>query len=519
MHVLQRVASLAAAAVVLGALAGCLRDTSHACESAGACPGDDDARAADAAASDAGENDGAGGPDAPLLSAIDVGRGVDGALVVSGNNDARLNTCARLAFAAGAGTSAIVIDPGTLVAANVGAGLDSFVADRRVLVWQTAGLAANAITIGDQSPFTVPANIGHHEIATVTTVTAGPIGNATVLTLAAPLVGAYTATAQVCRVPELTELTVGSATGMPMAQLRPLAWNGAVGGLLAFYASGAVTIGGAAGNGVVSASGRGMRAGVANNFPGAGEDCIELVGDPSVGGGAHKGEGLATTLYATSSGAAANTFGLGNAANAGGGGGCHNAGGGGGGNGGRGGRGGDQADPDQLGGALGGAALVSDPRAQLVMGGSGGAGEGDDSTAGDGGAGGGVVWLRAASVTCSAIRAAGNPGAGSSASPRDGAGGGGAGGTIVAEVRTLHACTFDASGGAGGRSYIGANSYPSGPGGGGGGGRVYLRTDTRSIEPQVGVAGGAAGIVADGAGTHRATAGALGVTCGDCLAP
>ncbi|MBZ0236346.1 MAG: hypothetical protein K8M05_28720, partial [Deltaproteobacteria bacterium] len=69
--------------------------------------------------------------------------------------------------------------------------------------------------------------------------------------------------------------------------------------------------------------------------------------------------------------------------------------------------------------------------------------------------------------------------------------------------------------GAGGRAYIGSNNYSGGPGGGGGGGRVYLRTDTRTIEPQV----GAAGIVGDGTGTHGATAGAPGVTCDDCLAP
>ena len=518
MHVLQRIARVLP--VALCALAGCLRETSHVCEAPGAC-GDDDARGGDATDTDAdaAASDATDGPDAPPMSAIDVGRGVDGPLVVSGMNDARVNTCARLAASASAGATTIVFDATTLVAAGAGTDLASFAADRRVIVWQTAGLSAGAITIGDQAPFTVPASTGRYELATVTAVTPGPGTDTTTLTLASPLAAAYAATAQVCRIPEFTDVTVGSPTGMPTAQLRPQTWNGSVGGLLAFHASGAVTIGGTAGNGSIVASGRGFRAGIANNFSGAGEDCIDLVGDSYDGGGSHKGEGLATALYATSSGAAANTFGLGNAVNGGGGGGCHNAGGGGGGNGGGGGRGGDQADPDELGGALGGAALVIDPRTHLVMGGGGGAGEEDDSSAGDGGAGGAVVWLRAASLTCSAIRAVGSAGGNASPSPRDGAGAGGAGGTILAEVRTLNACTFDAAGGAGGRAYIGSNNYSGGPGGGGGGGRVYLRTDTRTIEPQVGVAGGAAGIVGDGTGTHGATAGAPGVTCDDCLAP
>lgn len=515
MHVLQRIAGIAPVALV--ALAGCLRDTTHACETTGAC-GDDDARPSDAAdLLDAPLPDGNVGPDAPAQSQIDVGRGVDGPLMVSGATavDARINTCARLSAVANAGASAIGFDPSTQVSANAAANLAMFVADRRVIVWQTAGLPSTAITIGDQAPFMVPATLGRYEVATVTTVTPGGGGGATTLSLAAPLAGSYTASAQVCRVPELTDLTVANGIAMPMAQLRPPPWNGTVGGLLAFYASGTVTIGGSGAGGAVVASGRGMRQGIANNFPGSTEDCTALVGDPLDGGGNHKGEGLATVLYSTSATGAANTFGLGNAVNGGGGGGCHNAGGAGGGNGGRGGRGGDQADPDPLGAGLGGAALVLDARTQLAMGGGGGAGDADDDVAGDGGVGGGVIWVHASTLTCSFIRTVGSGGGNSGVSTRDGAGGGGAGGMIVAEIRTLGPCTFDAAGGGGGRGYLSGNSTPSGPGGGGGGGRIYLRTDARAVEPQVGVGGGAAGIVADGTGTWGATGGGAGVVCGN----
>jgi hypothetical protein len=86
---------------------------------------------------------------------------------------------------------------------------------------------------------------------------------------------------------------------------------------------------------------------------------------------------------------------------------------------------------------------------------------------------------------------------------------------VLAEIRTLAPCTFDTAGGAGGRAFIGSNSFPSGPGGGGGGGRIYLRTGARTVEPQATAGAGAAGIVADGTGTWGATAGAAGVVCGN----
>jgi hypothetical protein len=505
------------AAIGALALAGCLRDTSHVCEMAGTCGDDGDT-----------QND-APGVDTPLaidappqidaaIGAIDVGRGVDGALMVSGLSpaDARINTCAKLSIAASAGQQSLVVDNSTLVAANAGTVLDSFVSDRRVIVWQTAGVAANGVTIGEQTPYTVQAPMGRYEVAMVALAT--PVGaGQTALGLATPLAADYTTTAQVCRVPEFTDVTVFNPTGMPTPQLRPQAWNGTVGGLLAFYANGAVTIGGVGGTGTILAQGRGFRSGVMINFAGTGNDCAALVGDSTAGGGDHKGEGLATVLYSTVGNAPANTYGRGNALNGGGGGNCHNAGAGGGGNGGRGGRGGDQADFDPGGGGLGGAALVIDARTQLVLGGAGGAGDADDNVAGAGGAGGGVVWMRAASLTCSAVRATGGVGGNSAASPRDGGGGGGAGGMIVAEVRTLNACTLDAVGGPGGRAYLGTNTYPSGPGGGGGGGRVYLRTGARTVEPQVTVGGGAAGTVIDDTGTWMATAGAAGVVCGNMI--
>jgi hypothetical protein len=132
------------------ALAGCLRDTTHGCETPGSC-GADAAALVDAAASDGAQTD------APPTT-IDVGRGIDGPLLVTGAsaNDARVNSCARLSVAAIAGESTLRFDPSTMVSANTGTGLASFAADRRVIVWATAAVSPATITIGDQAPYTLP---------------------------------------------------------------------------------------------------------------------------------------------------------------------------------------------------------------------------------------------------------------------------------------------------------------------------------------------------------------------------
>lgn len=440
------------------------------------------------------------------------GRGVDGPVTIAVGGPDTINTCAALNPAA-AGAVTLAFDSARMTRALY-PGLEDFAADRLVLVWQATGLPPDLATPGSQAPVTLDA-IGRYQLVHATAV-----GNGT-LTLAEPLAFPVTAGAQVCRVPELTTITIGVAP--QTISLRGAAWNGASGGVIAFYASGEVVIGGA--SAAIAGSGRGLRAGAATNNTGTIPNCTGLTGPASAGGGARRGEGLVPARFATS-GSNPETFGRGNVTAGGGGGGCTNAGGGGGGGAGGGGRGGYQASQQLTGNGLGGAPLVFDPRTHLAFGGGGGGGEGDEGEAGAGGPGGGVVLLRAAQLRCDTgtggVRANGATGGSSLASTGepgdDGAGGGGGGGTIYVEAGTLKGCVFSAQGGTGGASRPdpAVADLLRGPGGGGGGGRVLVRTDAMEGATYA-IAGGGAGQVTGTMSAHGADAGRGGVRCGDAI--
>lgn len=122
-------------------------------------------------------------------------------------------------------------------------------------------------------------------------------------------------------------------------------------------------------------------------------------------------------------------------------------------------------------GGIGGAELDDLPPDRLVMGGGGGAGEATNAEAGSGAAGGGVIFIRALSMSgTGTIRANGSNGGGSSGGHNAGAGGGGAGGTVVLRTQATCAVTVQATGGNGG-----ATGSGYGCGGGGSGGRIYVQ--------------------------------------------
>ena len=235
--------------------------------------------------------------------------------------------------------------------------------------------------------------------------------------------------------------------------------------------------------------------------------------------GSFKGEGIAGTLRLVYNGAAqvdalvdgitGGSRGRGAPGNAGGGGNNQNAGGGGGGNGGQGGQGGggwnDASRPaifrDSGGFGGDGASRAGNNLAlsasRLIMGGGGGAGHVDGGGVSCdlgawGGNGGGIVIVRAASLTgTGSLTSNGNNGLGpnTGGSCTDAAGGAGAGGTLYAAIgaglggRALHS-----TGGAGGTS-----SYSEhGPGGGGGGGAVYYNSSAGL--PSISATGGANGV-------------------------
>ncbi|MCP3062966.1 hypothetical protein LXT21_29700 [Myxococcus sp. K38C18041901] len=399
-----------------------------------------------------------------------LGDALNGALTVTTANTV-INTAMPLALGSARGDTSLAV---TSSAAPPVGGL--------VMVHQTMGFPAS--TPSGSTGQTSPGGVGRWEFARVSQVR---VGSPTVLSLSAPLVNPYTAPGtQVVTVPEYTRVTV-SSSGSLVA--RP--WDGSSGGIVAFLATGAVSL-----EGDISASGAGFRGGAAiNNIARSGCAGNDLA--PSQGG-AFKGEGLVVQRYGTASG-------RGNLVNAGGGGICHNSGGGGGGHrgfGGTGGRSSSTLDTARDVGGLGGTLMEYSIVDAFLFGGGGGAGEGDNNVATGGGVGGGAVFFRSASLS-----GGGNITANGQAvlpvNGEDGAGGGGAGGSVIVRTSGTLTCKVGVLGGRGGD--VRGTTSQFGPGGGGAGGSVLLNGS--SVSCDMGSSGGAAGVTST-AGAHGPTHGA-----------
>lgn len=332
---------------------------------------------------------------------------------------------------------------GTAGSTSLSATNASFAAGKPVLIHQTRGTGA-----------------GNWELNQIDSYTAGTI------TLKKVLQNTYTdsgaSQAQVIQLKQYNNFTQNTGH-----TLTAKAWDGNIGGIIAFLAKGTVTItgtllnsgntgpvgGGGGVNSVAGLAGRGYIGGTA----------IE-------NSGAYKGEG---TTGAITVGTSANGSGGGGALKSGGtdgDGGC----GGGGGNGTAGAAGqtyGSGATAGSGGGTAGAAALTT-----IVPGGGGGGGsQGSGSTfsLGAGGSGGGICLIICKEITISGSinNNGGNGGGGGSVG---GAGGAGAGGSVLikAETATLGTTKITASGGTGGSN---AGSYK---GGNGGVGRIHLDYST-----------------------------------------
>ncbi len=343
----------------------------------------------------------------------------------------------------------------------------------------------------------VDAAAGRYEYATVKTV------SGSTLTLAASLTYTYTQsvssrqTYQIVRVPQYSSATVSGT-------VTAAAWNGTTGGVVALDTTGTLTF-----SGTIDVSGQGFRGGAGLQKTGDLTATTYATGDyfyeSTLTFSGMKGEGIAGTPYKVNGGTSATTgadnypgttlpssIGRGAPGNAGGGSNDYapdvdnglNAGGGGGSNGGTGGVGGNNwhnniaANNPPNGfaqGGLGGSVFLA-TSSQIVMGGGGGAGDGNNSTTMNeyllsGANGGGIVLIRAGSITGSGtINANGNAALDLPASGQtDSGGGGGAGGSIViSSVNGTSGLTANAKGGNGGRS----GYFEHGPGGGGGGGFI-----------------------------------------------
>ena len=125
-------------------------------------------------------------------------------------------------------------------------------------------------------------------------------------------------------------------------------------------------------------------------------------------------------------------------------------------------------------GGRGGAAFTVSPD-RLVLGGGGGAGDANNGTAGSGGLGGGIVMIRAGSVSGTGTISA-RARDGILTPTDDGGSGAGAGGSIlvIAKSGSLSNITLNADGGKGGDTNTAQPiNYDFGPGGGGGGGVIF----------------------------------------------
>jgi len=417
-----------------------------------------------------------------------------------------------------------------------------------VIQMQDASInTSNTVAYGNGSTgsgFTTINNAGNYEYVKATGPVAGgsvPISGAGAggglvfgYTNAAATATKGISTFQVVLVPQYTSATLGAATA--------LAWNGRSGGIIAVDIAGQLNLG----NATVSVDGMGFRGGagmqLSGNNAGSNTDYqfpgpTNYTGASEAGVDAAKGEGVAGTPKYVESGntylrtiagvgypsGTANTDGSmaqGAPGNGGGGGtdadpanNDENAGGGGGSNGGTGGYGGDSWNSNLSTGGDGGSVFPATID-RIGMGGGGGAGtrnnSDNDNQASSGSAGGGIIFIRAGSLSGTATLTANGMNA-YIGTANDAGGGAGAGGTIVvlAADGGESGLTLQANGGRGGdawdtQAYSLANRH--GPGGGGGGGVVFVSGAPASVS----VNGGANGTTLSPGVAYGATSGTAG---------
>jgi hypothetical protein len=387
-----------------------------------------------------------------------LGDGHHGALEVRAPNT-RVNSYAVLTQSAAQGSSSVE----TAASAN-------FTAGDLILFLQVKGDLSN-LDSGVQKPFDVEALGGSAlEFARVV----GLCGST--LALDAPLHLDHPALlTQLVMVPEYTDVSISDG-----GSIVPLPWDGYVGGVVAFLASGTIR-----NDGRIDASGRGFRGG-AGLLRGSELGCTGL--DAVAPNGGPKGEGIAAARFGPG------FAGRGNIANGAGGANCRRTawgdpltGGGGGGHGGRGGNGGGPT------AGLGGAAARYDMLVRVTFGGGGGASASTASSAQPSGApGGGAVLLRGAAMAGSgSVAADGLAGYTSDGQNNTGSGGGAGGAISLRMAGPLAVASVLARGGSGGGGSV---TYGWSGAGAGAGGRVLLQSSlpTTAVSVTAGTGGHAA---------------------------
>ena len=307
---------------------------------------------------------------------------------------------------------------GTAAAYTLSATNASFAVGDKILIHQSQGSGA-----------------GTWERNVIAGYTAGTI------TLTTALSNSYISGAQVVVLEEYTNVTVN--TGITWTAK---AWDGTVGGILCFLASGTVTI-----SGTINASGKGFRGGTGVAAATANQ------GEGTAGGGVQT-----TSANGNGGGGGTSSEGAGQYSNGGGGGGHAAAG-----------TAGSVSGGGGTAGAAGGTTGTADLTTLTFGGGGGGGGRGSGvtGTPGTGGNGGGIVFIIGVTIAdiTGAVLARGIDGAGATG---EGAGGGGGGaGSVLLKAQVATLGTTKISGTAGAGQDVTANG---GDGGAGGIGRIHL---------------------------------------------
>lgn len=378
-----------------------------------------------------------------------------------------------------------------LTLSNLNQTFDTFVAGEYVVVIQMQGATITGNT-ADNANFGIPNSLnsaGLYEVAVIQAVN----GGVTSMTLSSTLTNAYSTggSVQIISYPKL-----GTTSYSTTANISGVAWNGNVGGVLAFYVTGNLYL-----FHNINANAIGFRGGAKAGQDGGG--CVDNVYRIAAGDAryASKGEGVYITTAAQAAGRA-------KAVNGGGGGLVHNGGGGGGGNYTAGGNGyygytgGGYCSAALSAGGQGGLAVSSNLN-RVFMGGGGGGGQENNGVGTAGGIGGGIVLLKAdtlvVSGACSSVTISAN-GATAANGGNDGMGGGGAGGSMVFEVdgiRAIAGCplSISANGGNGGSV---VNGTPHGAGGGGAQGAIYVTSSNTFTNTTISTNNGSGGNASTG---------------------
>jgi len=356
----------------------------------------------------------------------------------------------------------------------------------------------NAATFGNLSAI---ANAGKYEVKIISAVTPTS-GAPTSLTLSTTLANTYnTGSNSSVQLISFRDLGANYTT---TANISAVAWNGSVGGVLAFYVSNTLTL-----NHSILADGLGFRGGAFSANAAGDFACVNSSYITTLTTLAAKGEGIYLPTVTTYSNGRAKIL------NGGGGGSENNSGGGGGGNYSAGGDGGlgYPCTTANSGRGLGGISLSAQISVnRIFMGGGGGGGQANNGVASNGGNGGGIILIKAntvaTSTTCgSAVNISAN-GISAANSGNDGSGGGGAGGSIVIQAANFSAtaaCPLTVRTNAGNGGNVGDAAAHGGGAGGGQGAVIYS-----SAQPTVNVTtqtnNGTAGSDNSG-GTTNATGG------------